>query len=78
MAKAIGVIQKKRGRGRPATGHDPLMSMRMPVALKSRVKDWAKNQDEKLSISKAICHLVERGLDADSAVKPRRVAKRKD
>ena len=64
MAKTIGVIQKKRGRGRPATGHDPLMSMRMPTALKSKVKDWAKGQDEKLSISKAICRLVERGLAA--------------
>ena len=57
-------IPKKKGR--PATGRDPTMSMRMPLQLRSRVERWAKSQDDKstLSLSKAICRLVEAGLAA--------------
>lgn len=29
--------EEKRGRGRPATGHDPTLSIRMPVALRERM-----------------------------------------
>jgi hypothetical protein len=39
------------------------MSLRMPVQLRSKVERWAKSQDDKPTLSKAICHLLERALD---------------
>jgi hypothetical protein len=61
-----------RRRGKPACT-PPIMSLRMPLALKAKVKDWAKGQDEKLSISRAICRLVEQALAAaESPAKPPR------
>jgi hypothetical protein len=40
MGKAINV-DKKRGRGRPATGHDPMISARIPVNVLSKLDEWA-------------------------------------
>jgi hypothetical protein len=60
MAKAIPVKQKKRGR--PATGHDPLVGVRMAPELRERVEGWAKSQDDGPSLSEAVRRLVERGL----------------
>lgn len=64
MTSRIVLQRKKQSPARRAE-YDPITSLRMPPALKSKVKDWAKEQDEKLSISKAICRLVERGLAAE-------------
>jgi hypothetical protein len=61
-------MPKKRGRGRPATGRDPVVSLRMPPALRSEVESWAKTQTDKLTLAKAICRLIEAGL----AVQPKR------
>jgi hypothetical protein len=60
------VIQRKRGRppGR-RIDYDPIMSLRMPVALRAEVEAWAAGQDDKLSVSKAICHLVEMALKSE-------------
>jgi hypothetical protein len=41
------------------------MSLRMPVALRAEVEAWAAGQDDKLSVSKAICHLVEMALKSE-------------
>jgi hypothetical protein len=41
------------------------MSLRMPVALRAEVGAWAARQDDKLSVSKAICHLVEMALKSE-------------
>jgi hypothetical protein len=78
--KSSIVLQKKSGRSPKRGEYDPIMSLRMPVELRTKVKDWAKDQEGRLSISKAICHLVERGLAAESAeaAKPRRPTKRKE
>jgi hypothetical protein len=52
------VIPKKRGR--PATGKDPVMSLRMPLELRARVEAWAA--DRGLTVSKAICELLGRAF----------------
>jgi DNA-binding transcriptional regulator YiaG len=52
------VIRKKRGR--PATGSDPIISMRMPVAIRRKVSEWAQKQD--LSLSKAVIALLQKAL----------------
>jgi hypothetical protein len=59
MAKSIKVHPKK-GRGRPATGKDPLLSARMPGALVAELEAWAVANDA--SRSEAIRRLVELGL----------------
>jgi hypothetical protein len=70
--KSTTVIQKSVKRGRPATRegeYDPIMSLRMPLRLRDKVEKWADGQEKKLSVSKAICHLVELGLAAASKSK---------
>jgi Arc/MetJ-type ribon-helix-helix transcriptional regulator len=59
MKKSIKVHPKK-GRGRPATGKDPLVSARLPVKLIENIKSIAES--EKISRSDAIRNLIERGL----------------
>jgi len=59
MAKKV--IPKKRGR--LATGKDPLIALRMPPQERRAIEEWATKQSEKLSLSKAIRVLVQRGLD---------------
>jgi hypothetical protein len=59
------VIPKKSGR--PATGRDPVMSLRMPPEVRAKVESWKNAQNEKLSLSKAIIRLVMRGLAGESA-----------
>jgi CopG-like RHH_1 or ribbon-helix-helix domain, RHH_5 len=59
--KSIKVIPKiKRGRGRPATGRDPVLALRLPDKLRAAVEEWAANQ--KVTRSEAIRLLIERGL----------------
>src|SRR5690242_2132906 len=61
MAKSISVDQKrKRGRGRPATGRDPMVSARIPRPIIDKVDAYAAAQD--CTRSKAIAQLVELGL----------------
>src|SRR6266852_4589595 len=72
MAKSTDVIQKKRGRGRPATGTAPLIALRMPPEERQAVEAWAAKQPDKLSLSKAIRRLVERGLAAGESPAPKR------
>jgi hypothetical protein len=61
MAKLIKVNQKK-GRGRPATGRDPVSAVRLPVELTAAVEKWA--EDNEANRSEAIRRLVELGLKA--------------
>jgi hypothetical protein len=60
MKKTIKATPKRRGR--PATGKDPQINMRMPAELISRIEDWAKVNE--LGRSEAIRRLVELGLKA--------------
>jgi hypothetical protein len=60
--KSIPVIQKKRGR--PATGQDPILALRLPPALRSAIESWAKQQKDKPSRSEAIRRLIAFALTA--------------
>ena len=64
MAKSIPVTQKKRGR--PATGHDPVLTIRLPPGLRSKIENWARHQNDKPSRSEAIRRLLEFALAAKS------------
>ena len=67
MRKSIKVGPKRRGR--PATGRDPVMGLRMSPNLKGAIVKWAENQPDKPKLSEATRRLVEIGL----AVKTRSV-----
>ena len=64
--ESIPVTQKKRGRGRPATGQDPTLTVRLPMDLRSAIEAWAKQQKDKPSRSVAIRRLIELGLKGGS------------
>ena len=61
MAKSIKVNQKK-GRGRPATGRDPVTAVRLSEDLTAAVDRWADS--EAVNRSEAIRRLVEQALKA--------------
>ena len=58
MAKSISVKPKKRGR--PATGRDPLVGVRIPVELIAELDGWAKHNS--VTRSEAVRQLIEGGL----------------
>jgi metal-responsive CopG/Arc/MetJ family transcriptional regulator len=58
--KSIPVLRKKRGR--PPTGQDPVLTLRLPTALRSAVESWARQQNDKPSRSEAIRRLLEVAL----------------
>jgi hypothetical protein len=62
MKKAIKVHQKKPGR--PATGRDPAVTIRLPKEVLGEVETWAGTQDGEPNRSQAIRQLVELGLKA--------------
>ncbi len=62
MKKSISVNEKK-GRGRPATGQDPVSAVRLPADLTDEIDLWASKYGA-LSRSEAIRRLVELGLKA--------------
>jgi hypothetical protein len=65
MAKeSIPVTRKKRGR--PATGQDPVLTIRLPLALRATIEGWAKQQKDKPTRSEAIRRLIEIALTAKS------------
>ena len=56
----IPVLRKKRGR--PPTGQDPVLTVRLPPALRMAIESWAKRQSDKPSRSEAIRRLIELAL----------------
>ncbi|RXG96359.1 hypothetical protein EAS62_12265 [Bradyrhizobium zhanjiangense] len=63
MDKSIKVLPKK-GRGRPATGRDPVTAIRLSPDLRATVDAWAAKQADTPGRSEAIRRLVELGLKA--------------
>jgi hypothetical protein len=61
MAKSIKDNPKKT-RGRPATGKDPLVGVRMSLDLQDSVRAWANHQDDNPALATAVRRLVELGL----------------
>ena len=66
MKKAIPktVGGKRAGAGRPATGKDPVRTMRLSDEFIAKVDAWAAAQDDEPVRSEAIRRLVELGLKA--------------
>jgi hypothetical protein len=60
MGRSIQVVPKKRGR--PATGKDPLLTIRAPAELIVAIDVWAAK--EEMVRSKAVRRLIELGLKA--------------
>jgi len=58
---------RKKGRGRPATGTAPLVGVRMTEEFQNEIKAWAKAQPDKPQLATAVRRLVEIGL---SSAKP--------
>jgi len=57
----VSVHQKPKNKiGRPATGRDPAVTIRIPKDVLERVMRWAKKHNYNRSI--AIVRLIERGL----------------
>jgi hypothetical protein len=50
--------------GRPATGRDPVLTVRLPPGLRSAIESWAEQQSDKPSRSEAIRRLIEFALVA--------------
>ena len=69
MAKSVKVKPKKRGR--PATGRDPFVGVRLPPFLISEIEKWAAGQSAGLSRSEAIRRLIELGLARAQPLKRR-------
>jgi metal-responsive CopG/Arc/MetJ family transcriptional regulator len=59
MAKSINVKRKKRGR--PATGTDPLIGVRLPPKLIEAIDSWARREGV-ASRSEAIRRMIEHTL----------------
>ena len=60
QSSTISVIRKRRGR--PATGVDPLVAVRIPASTTARVDDWGRAKG--FSRSEAIRQLIELGFEA--------------
>jgi hypothetical protein len=60
MGKSITVKHKKKP-GRPATGHDPFVGVRLPEGLLAQIAKWSEG-NETGSRSEAIRRLLELGL----------------
>jgi DNA-binding LacI/PurR family transcriptional regulator len=58
VKKAAKKVKKKMGR--PATGRDPAITIRIPPETLARVMRWAKKHNYNRSV--AVVGLVERGL----------------
>jgi hypothetical protein len=63
MAKHAKHGGKRKGAGRPATGHAPMRGVRMDEAQVRAVKAWARRQSDRPTFSEAIRQLVARALD---------------
>jgi hypothetical protein len=64
MKKAIlkTVGGKRAGAGRPATGKDPVRTMRLSDEFMEQIDNWAAKEADRPSRSEAIRRLVEIGL----------------
>ena len=69
---------KKRGRGRPATGTDPAVAVRLPPNVLAQVDRWAAEKGYTRSDAiRAMVTYAIAGRVIDDAKPPRRAKKRK-
>jgi hypothetical protein len=60
MRRSISA-RRKRG-GRPATGHDPMVGLRISKETRAAIKKWASTQHDHPNFSEAVRRLIEIGL----------------
>jgi hypothetical protein len=63
MAKSIAVEPKKRGRGRPATGRDPVIGLRLSPEKTEQLDAWAAAKGL-TSRSEAVRLMIDQALGA--------------
>jgi hypothetical protein len=63
--RLTGVYKKKKFNrpGRPATGHDPVLTARIPAELLAKLEKWARTNN--CSRSAAVAVMIERGLQQE-------------
>jgi hypothetical protein len=54
--------EPKKKTGRPATGKDPLVALRLSPEKRREIEEWAEQQPDKPSFSEAVRRLIDRGL----------------
>jgi hypothetical protein len=54
--------ESKKKTGRPATGKDPLVALRLSPEKRREIEEWAVQQPDKPSFSEAVRRLIDRGL----------------
>ena len=59
---SIEVKQKSSRRGRPATGKNPILGLRMAQEQRKAIEEWAANEADRPKLSEAVRRLVELGL----------------
>jgi hypothetical protein len=57
-----GKPENKRKGGRPATGQDPAVAVRLSPAKRREVEEWAAQQSDKPTFSEAVRRLIDLGL----------------
>jgi hypothetical protein len=62
---------RQKPRGRPATGRDPAVTIRLPETVLASVEHWAMSQKDQPPRSQAIRRLVEIGLSAQRSARPK-------
>ena len=56
----------KKKRGRPATGKDPQVVLRMPAKMRGDIVKWGQKQPDKPLFSEAARRLIELALEVSS------------
>jgi hypothetical protein len=62
MARKQEPPPPKKKTGRPATGQDPLVALRLSPGKRQQVEAWAAAQPDKPSFSEAVRRLIDMGL----------------
>ena len=70
MRKSRVVLPKPNKGGRPATGREPVRTMRLSDEFIAKVDAWAEKQDDHPGRTEAIRRLVELGLRVKTEEKP--------
>jgi hypothetical protein len=70
MARSRVVLPKPNKGGRPATGREPVRTMRLSDEFIAKVDAWAGTQDDQPGRTEAIRRLVELGLTIETTTKP--------
>jgi Arc/MetJ-type ribon-helix-helix transcriptional regulator len=66
MARSSSEKVTPKKPGRPATGRDPVLTVRLSLTLRSNIETWAKQQEDRPSRSEAIRRLIEIALTVNT------------